>query len=446
MSQNRREKTEKKRIRKTEARWREVIAARCGGANFDDPGTGYAFSEILRKESLLKRLNMPGDPTSALLTLSIADPTHKMHPGAMDAAMAYYKFCPDATRYTDNSGVRICLEAGIEKTTHEYLADYLNKRFKCRVNKKWVQYLPGSIKHALSTIISSLLFDRDGILIFPTPGYTVIKNEVNRREIRVEDAPMIYSDGRWDFNLRSLPIMWHGRKVFMYVNIPENPTSTGYDRIRWKKLLAWAEENRVTLIVDEAYIDLCYNPRCVSVLTIPGWEKSCIVLQSVSKGYDATGLRIGWAVGYPTIIKAMSSKVTDCNDSGSYGPNIAAALHLLKHPEYTQIARSRYLRLHELLYAGLSSVGFQTNMPDAGLCQFTPAPRAANGKSFETVFDCEDWFRKKLRISLMPHMVGTDPWLRWAVTLKPVPECRLTDEEAVITEAVRRLKNVKFSF
>jgi len=182
-----------------------------------------------------------------------------------------------------------------------------------------------------------------------------------------------------------------------------------------------------------------------SVLTIPGWEECSLVLQSVSKGWNATGLRFGWVVGHPTVVKAVR-KVMDVKDSGMFGPSIAAALTCLQHPEWAEETRQRYEALHRLLLEGLQSAGFQTVMPDAGLCQFTPAPKSVDGKPFSDAVACGQWFRKELRVSLMHYTVDGETWLRWAVTLKPVPECGLPDEAAVIREVARRLNGVRFTF
>lgn len=438
-------------MRNKESNWRGLIAQCCGGADFDAPGGGYAFSAVLAKERELEEGNVCGDPSSALLKLSIADPTWKMPEEAMMASMAYYQHCPDATRYTDNYGAAICHQAGIFHSTNTYIAAYLESAFhesKVAFSDEWVQFSPGAIKRALAEYIPTLFFDDRSLLFFPTPGYPVIRNDMNRRGAVPADSLMCCRGGRWGYQLDKMnPLIDPTRftKFFMYVNMPHNPTGTGFRREDWENLLSWAKQQGVTLIVDEAYIDLRYNPDCVSVLTVPGWEDCCVVLQSVSKGWSATGLRFGWMIAHPTLIKALR-KVTDVKDSGPFGPSIAAGLALLQDPQHAVQTRLRYFQLHDNLHKGLSTAGFSPSMPDAGLCQFTPAPRSAGGRPFADVYECASWFREKLRISLMPYMVGDEPWLRWAVTIKPVPECGLPDEKSVIDEVVRRLSGVKFEF
>lgn len=431
-------------------KWRGMIAERCGGEDFDAPGGGYAFSDVLDEEERLAEANITSDKSSALLTLSIADPTWKMHPSAMDAAMDYYLKSKQATRYTDNAGIRKCEEIGIFKSTHEQLAEYLYRRFSgsnFQFTPDCVQYSPGSIKRALAEFIPSTFFDPKTVLFFPAPGYPVIKDPKNNRGAIIQDIAMENSNNSWHISLAKFEQSseFSRRKKYIYINKPHNPTAIGFRREDWRTVINWAIKHDVKLIVDEAYIDLCYKENIVSVLTIPGWEECCIVLQSVSKGWNATGLRFGWVVGHPTVIKALR-KVTDVKDSGMFGPSIAAGLKCLENLEWADETRGRYRELHQLLNNGLKSAGFNAPMPDAGLCQLTPAPMVADGVEFYDSIECAKWFREKLRISLMHYTVNDQPWLRWAVTFWPVPECNLSDEKAVIEEVVRRLQEVKFEF
>jgi aspartate/methionine/tyrosine aminotransferase len=432
----------------SEAAWRNRVAKRCGGKSFDAPGTGYSFSATIAEEDQLAKENVPGSPGTALLRLSVADPFWKLNQEAMDAGMHYYTHNPFATRYTDNTGVRANPALGLADDTHGLLALYLNSRFHgpgVEFTKNHVQYSPGSIKRLLANYVPGVLFDTDTTLVFPKPSYGVIASDINRQGAKLVTVDLTFNDGVWKIPYESVSFQSASGNRVMYVNMPHNPTGQGYTFDDWKKLIAWAKDNDVLLVVDEAYIDLVYRPGVVSVLTVPGWEDCCVVLQSVSKGWNATGLRFGWVVGHPTIIAAFR-KVMDVQDSGLFGPSIVAGLHCLKQVEVVAGTRERYRELHRLLNDGLRSAGFVTLMPDAGLCQFMPAPKSADNVHFKDSYECASWLRRNLRVSVMPNVVNSMPWLRFAVTLTPVPECGLPTEASVIEEAVRRLKSVKLGF
>lgn len=450
-----------------ETRWRKKNTACVGGQNFDAPGGGYAFSETLIDEREKEKANVAGDSTSALLKLSVADPTWKMPAGAMAAAMEYFGAAWDATRYKDITGVRKTPGTIMEADAHEMLAQAIQTWHSVvtedgnGLTADWVQHSPGSIKRALAEYIPTLLFEQGVQLLFPSPSYQVIGSPMNRGSVRFVEVPLIVSEGKWGFDVHGLTKAveegsFYGLRSVMYVNIPHNPTGRGYTRFYWQELIAWACRYNVTLVVDEAYIDLRYKDDVVSVLRVPGWEQCCIVLQSVSKGWNATGLRFGWIIAHPTVIKALR-KVMDVKDSGMFGPSIVAGLWCLKNPMIALDTRIKYEGLHRALAAGLQQAGFAGGMPDAGLCQFTPAPKEASFNlachpggscvdSFNNAAECAKWFREKLRISVMHAEAAGGQWLRWAVTLQPVPDCGLATESDIIAEAVRRLQSVKFVF
>lgn len=430
-------------INDTERHWRELIANRCGGAEFDKPGTGYSFSNVKREEEELMKSDRAGDDSSALLRLSIADPTWKMPESAIMAGVRYYQQHGDATRYKDNNGI---------EGTHEAIATYLNAEHPgsgVTFDEKWVQHSPGSIKRLLAEYIPSLLFEKGTSLIFPAPGYGVIKSNINRRGAEAHDVSLKFEDGRWQLDYAAINDILRqtrvpGKQTVLYLNMPHNPTGATMGLSALTSLVAWATENDIIVVVDEAYTHLRFDDS-PSILDIPGWEECCIVLQSVSKGWNATGLRFGWAVAHPTLIKALRA-VTDVKDSGLFGPSIAMGLWCLSNRQFALETNSRYIALHHELSVGLQAAGFESAMPQAGLCQFTCAPRAVNGIEFKDVIECAQYFRKELRISLMNYTVKGQGWLRWAVTIAPVPACGLPDEASVIREAVRRLRSIKLEF
>jgi len=393
----------------------------------------------LDKERALDAEKIAGDPASALCTLSIADPAKKMPRGAIEAMVDYYDSAPFPTRYTDNNGIL---------GTHDRLAAFLNQQHTQGAvvfNNSWVQYSPGSIKRLLAEFIPALLFESGTNLIFPDPSYGVIKSDINCRGSKVINIALeLQRDGKWLVNYEAMEKQLDGGKAVLYLNVPHNPAGFTFSHTDWRQLINWAVRHKVIVVVDEAYTHLRFDGS-VSVLSVEGWQQCCIVLQSISKGWNATGARFGWVVAHPVIIKAIR-KVMDVKDSGGFGPLIAGALWCLDHFEFSSQTRDEYLVSHQSLNQALSEVGFSPLMPQAGLCQLTKAPKSADGVLFANADECADWLRNNKRISVMPAKVGGQAWLRWSATIAPVVECGLNNEAAVIAEVVRRLKATDFEF
>ena len=87
----------------------------------------------------------------------------------------------------------------------------------------------------------------------------------------------------------------------IYICNPNNPTGT----ITSKDDIAWALEHKPKgsiLLVDEAYIHLSDSP---DVLDLVAADKDLIVLRTFSKIYGMAGIRCGFAVGRPDLLKQL---------------------------------------------------------------------------------------------------------------------------------------------
>ncbi len=89
----------------------------------------------------------------------------------------------------------------------------------------------------------------------------------------------------------------------LYICNPNNPTGT----LTSKEDIAWAVENKPKgsiLLVDEAYIHLSDSP---SVLDLVAADKDVIVLRTFSKVYGMAGIRCGFAVGRPDLLRKLDA-------------------------------------------------------------------------------------------------------------------------------------------
>jgi aspartate aminotransferase len=80
----------------------------------------------------------------------------------------------------------------------------------------------------------------------------------------------------------------------MLICSPSNPTGTVYGQNDLSDIGAVAVENDFFLLSDETYREIVFDgPPAPSVLAIPGLEDHAVVIDSVSKRFNACGLRIG---------------------------------------------------------------------------------------------------------------------------------------------------------
>ena len=90
----------------------------------------------------------------------------------------------------------------------------------------------------------------------------------------------------------------------MYICNPNNPTGTVVDTA---KLKAFCERvsKKVPVFVDEAYIDYLPDPKAASVMDCINKGQNVIVARTFSKLYGFAGLRVGYIVAQPDLVKAL---------------------------------------------------------------------------------------------------------------------------------------------
>ena len=88
----------------------------------------------------------------------------------------------------------------------------------------------------------------------------------------------------------------------IYICNPNNPTGTCTPRKDIEYAVAHAPKDTI-LMIDEAYIHLCDAPRSLDFVNE---GKNVIVLRTFSKLYGMAGIRMGFAVGRPDLLKKMS--------------------------------------------------------------------------------------------------------------------------------------------
>jgi histidinol-phosphate aminotransferase len=91
----------------------------------------------------------------------------------------------------------------------------------------------------------------------------------------------------------------------VYICNPNNPTAT---MVPAKDLRAFigAVSPRAMILVDEAYIDLVDDPAAVAMVDQVRSGKNVIIARTFSKIHGMAGLRLGFAIARPDIIRRMS--------------------------------------------------------------------------------------------------------------------------------------------
>jgi LL-diaminopimelate aminotransferase len=149
------------------------------------------------------------------------------------------------------------------------------------------------------------------------------------------------------------------RKIkIIWINYPNNPTTATANADFFKDLIALSVKHGVLIASDEAYTEMYKNERPHSILEYTNDWSNIMVLQSLSKRSNTTGIRIGFAVGGTEVIshfKKLRAQI------GSSVPNAIqeAGIAALQDEEHVQRMRELYDRKRNALTPALDEVGIR---------------------------------------------------------------------------------------
>ncbi|MDP2942314.1 MAG: LL-diaminopimelate aminotransferase [Candidatus Omnitrophota bacterium] len=168
----------------------------------------------------------------------------------------------------------------------------------------------------------------------------------------------------------------------MFINYPNNPTGAVADKEFYRSTLAFARKNNVFICSDAAYSEICFdNYRPMSILELDGAKDAAIEFHSLSKTYNMTGWRIGWACGNKRAIAGLA-KVKSNIDSGIFQAIQLAGIVALEGPQAcVKKANSVYQERRDALVNGLDSLGWKGSIPKATFYIWIRVMRGYNSAS-----------------------------------------------------------------
>lgn len=133
---------------------------------------------------------------------------------------------------------------------------------------------------------------------------------------------------------------------------PNAPTGCALDRNELRTLLA--RFPRSVVVIDEAYVDFGAETAVPLVETFP----NLLVVQTLSKSRALAGLRVGFAIGHPSLIEALSLVKGCFNSYPMDRLALAGAEAAWRDTPYFETMRERVIQSREWLAAELKTLGF----------------------------------------------------------------------------------------
>ena len=261
------------------------------------------------------------------------------------------------------------------------VAGWYKRRFNVTVDpKSEVVTLIGS-KEGIGHVPLAFIDPGDVVLV-PSPGYPVYPVATSFAGGTVHEMPLLKRNGFLP-DLDAIPPDVARKAKLMFLNSPNNPTSVIADTAFFARVIAFAKEHHVIVCHDAAYSEIFYDGhRPSSFLEAEGAMDVGIEFHSLSKTFNMTGWRLGFAVGRAEVIAGLS-QIKSNLDSGQFQAVQEAGITALESDDrLTAGLRSIYQERRDVLVAGLRNLGLEFETPSATFYVWIEVPQGYTSASF----------------------------------------------------------------
>ena len=216
---------------------------------------------------------------------------------------------------------------------------------------------------------------RGDYTILPEPGY----NSYVGGTLLAEATPYKYAlrpENGFLIDLDRVPGDVLKKAKILYLNYPNNPTSAIAPKEYLEEMVRRCKELDILLVYDNAYSELAYDGYVPpSIFEIEGARDIAIEFHSMSKTYNMTGWRCGWACGKQEFVGAVA-KVKSFIDTGTFmAIQAAAATALDKCADWIPSNVAEFQRRRDAAVESFSEAGFSVASPKATMYIWCPLPK-----------------------------------------------------------------------
>ena len=282
---------------------------------------------------------------------------------------------PGVGRYSVSKGI-----LGLRKAQ----ANYYARRFGVKVNPENEVIVTLGSKEGLANLAQAISSPGD-IIISPNPSYPIHPYGFIIAGASLRHLPTMF-EGKFDPNVyleRLDRSIRHSTPtpVALIVSFPSNPTAQVVDLNFYKEVVKIALKHQVYVLSDLAYAEIYYDKSPPpSILQVPKAKNIAVEFTSMSKTYAMAGWRIGYAVGNPKLIAALT-KIKSYLDYGAFTPvQVAAATALNGSQKCVSEIRSIYQSRRDVLIESMDRAGWDIPVPQASMFAWAPIPKKYQNK------------------------------------------------------------------
>lgn len=196
-----------------------------------------------------------------------------------------------------------CPNVGIP-ALRQALAEDINNARGTEYTMENVAIQPGG-KPTIGKFILALMNAGDEVL-YPNPGYPIYESQIEFNGGKA--VPYSYLEGENGFylDIESIEKKITGRTKAIIINDPQNPTAADCSLEELTAIADLANKYNLVVLSDEAYFDIRYQGKSISIASLPGMQERTIILYTFSKKFAMSGWRLGATIAPKDIIDVIA--------------------------------------------------------------------------------------------------------------------------------------------
>jgi LL-diaminopimelate aminotransferase len=328
----------------------------------------YVFAEIDKKRQAAVARGVD------VINLGIGDPDQPT-PAHIVAAMQKAVTEPINHHYPPFGGTKEYKRAA---------AEWCQKRFGIKVDpENEITSLIGAKEGLHHTIMSFI--DAGDVNLIPDPGYPVYRTSTILAGGEPYFMPLTpENDYLPDFKL--IPAEVASKAKLMLLNYPNNPTAGIANLEFFERAVSYAKKHEILLCHDLSYSEMTFDGyKAPSIFEITGAKDVAIELHTLSKTYNMTGWRIGFAIGNSGAIKAVAQLKSNVDTDIFRAIQIAAIAAFEGPRDHIDYCNRLYTERRDLAVKSLKQLGWEIKPNKATFYMWLRVPKGMTSQEFSGV-------------------------------------------------------------
>ena len=215
----------------------------------------------------------------------------------------------------------------------------------------------------------------------------------------------------------------------VYLTYPNNPTGSVATLATFEETIQLFKNTPTRIVHDFAYSAFGFDAPNPSILQVEDAKDVAIEIFSLSKGFNMSGFRVGFAVGNKTMIAALKKYQTHTH-AGMFGALQDAATYALNHCDAFLIEqKAKFKRRRDAVEQKLREVGIPFEPMKGGIFIWLPTPQGYDGETF-------------VQYLLQEQSILVAPGIPFGENGRHYIRVSLALEDAQLNEAMERLSSL----